>query len=107
MNLQEWRTFAEQTKRPEGAIVACHTVVWRSLLDDPAFDRAMYLARTFEHGARTFYDRDDCSYTYVSPEEHQYNPGPFTFCNIPGDIPENAVMMAGRVRVRRLDTPAQ
>jgi hypothetical protein len=100
MNMQDWRAFAEQTKSPTGAIVATETLVSTSLLED-AVAFAAYLPRAFENTARAFYDRDDCTYTYVPPDEGGYAPGPFAYRHHPGDLPEGAVLMIGRVRVCR------
>jgi hypothetical protein len=78
--------------------VATETLVSTSLLED-THALTVYLPRAFENTARAFYDRDDCTYTYVPPDA--YNPGPFAYRNQPGDLPEGAVLMIGRVRVCR------
>jgi hypothetical protein len=99
MNLQEWREFREKTRTGDGAIVATQVVVPKSLIEDAAA-LSVYLPRAHENAARDFYDRDDCAYTYIPPTELEYSPGPFAFIGKPGDIPENAVQMIGRVRIR-------
>lgn len=84
--------FAAQTKTAQGAIVITKTVVSRSLLDDAL------LAHQAISAARDYYDRADCEYTYLSPEEYAYDRGPF----VSWDMPPGTAVIMGRVRVRRI-----
>lgn len=77
-------------------LIATSLIIAQSLLSDPAF-----IAKEHEAAARAYCDDDAYDYHYLTPAEYEYSPGPFAYRHSPGDLPEGAVLMIGRVRVTR------
>ncbi len=87
---------------PQDQIFGGYFYIQQSALNDAAFDVQAHLKSEFEAMARAHYSREDYTYTYLSPQEYEYTPGPFMYRQVPGDLPEGVVMMVGRVRVQQL-----
>ncbi len=96
----DYQAFADHMTHTGTGVIVTSMVVSDSLLEENAF-----LTSEHEHAARAFYDRPDCDYHYLTPDEYEYSPGPFAYRYTPGDLPEGAELVIGRVRVTRRATP--
>ncbi len=94
------------TDRPiKNDIIAVELLVSRLFLEDATFDSAAYIARECERAAAEYIKDDELLYTYcyLLPVEYGYEPGPFAYRFVPGDIPDDAAVVFGRVRVKEKD----
>lgn len=72
------RIFEKQAATPDGVIIATMFYLSQNLIEDTKFDLQGYVVRKSEETARLWnvFHTPQCVYTYLAPEEYDYDPGP-------------------------------